>query len=90
MPPPSANDILIQQKEQLHKTSVSATVTNKSRGLRATTAVPAEESLMGSGLNSTNLFTRVGTVEGSPARNQDKTFRTSAYKGIRSAAFKNL
>ena len=89
-PPPTTTEVLNRQKELMHKTSVSATLTNKSRGLRATTAIPAEESLMASGINSTNLFTRVGTVEGSPARANMKSFKNSTNKGIRAGAFKNL
>lgn len=91
MPPITAADMLNLQKEQLNKTSVSQTMmTNKSRGFRATTAIPAEDSLMASGHNSTNLFARVGTVEGSPVKIYNKTFKNSTYKGIRAGAFKNL
>jgi len=91
MPPPTSAEVLNHQKELLHKTSISEALTNKSRGgLRATTAIPVEESLMGTGNNSTNLFARVGTVEGSPSRINTKTFKNSTYKGIRAGAFKNL
>lgn len=89
-PPPTALEALQYQKEKVNKTSISNTLTNKSRGLRATTAVHAEESLMGTGQNSTNLFTRLGTVEGSPVRINNKSFKNSTHKGIRAAAFKNL
>lgn len=89
MPPPTASEILHMQREKLHKTNVSATLTNKSKGLRATTAFLAEESLMASGNASTNLFTRVGTIEGSPMKLNSKTFKNSTHKGIRAGAFKN-
>jgi hypothetical protein len=90
MPPPTAADMLNLQKGHLNKTSISQTVTNKSRGFRTSTAVPAEESLMATGQNSTNLFKRVGTVEGSPVKIYNKSFKNSTYKGIRVGAFKNL
>lgn len=66
-------------------------MTNKSKGLRATTAgLPGEDTLMGSAGGTSNLFTRVGTVEGSPVKLMNKTFKNSTEKGIRAAAFKNL
>jgi hypothetical protein len=90
MPPITAADMLNLQKDQMNKTSVSQTMTNKSRGFRAITAVLAEDSLISSGNNSTNLFARVGTVEGSPVKIYNKTFKNSTFKGIRAGAFKNL
>jgi len=89
-PPPTVTEKLNYQKEQLHKTSISGSNTNKSKGIRVTMGVTAEESLMASGNVSTNLFARMGTTEGSPMKKADNSFRMTMTKGIRSAAFKNL
>jgi len=91
VPPPSSIEILHKQKERLNKTSVSGTLTNKSiGGGRAATAIPLEGTLIGSGNNTSNLFTRVGTVEGSPSKFGNRSFKNSTDLGIRSSAFKQL
>ena len=89
VPPPTTVDALNKQKEKLNKTSISHSITTKSRGLRMNTAVPIEESLMATGNGSGNLFARVGSVEGSPVQANDKSFKNLMYQGIRVGAFKN-
>lgn len=90
-PPPSSLDILKRQKEQLNKTSLTNTQTNKSiGGIRAATAGLPDSSLMGMGKNDSNLFTRVGTVDGSPVKAANRSFKNSAENGIRSGAFKGV
>jgi hypothetical protein len=90
IPPPSAKDILNQQKEQIQKTSASLTMTNKSKGLRGLSTHHLEESLMATANASTNLFKRVGPVEGSPVKCSENNFRMTTYKGIRSGGFYEL
>jgi len=89
-PPPASIDVRNKQREY-QKTSISGTMTNKSMGLRANTALNAEESLMGTGQNSINLFARATTVENQPAMSAaNRSFKNSTHKGIRSGAFRQL
>ncbi|CAI2361755.1 unnamed protein product [Moneuplotes crassus] len=90
-PPPTTFDMLNKQKEYNQKACASATMTNKSMGLRAHTAVPPEESLIGTGNNSINLFTRATTVDApSMTGGANRSFKASTFKGIRSGAFKQF
>lgn len=92
IPPPSSLEMLKQQqKEQLNKTNISNTLTNKSiGGIRANTAVPPDNSFMFTGKNDSSLFVRVGTVDGSPAKMFNRSFKNTADQGIRSGAFKKM
>lgn len=90
VPPPSAYDALLQRKKEAKKSSASGSTLSKTKGGRAVTAFQTEPSLMASGNANISLFNRVGSITGPGPKIKSKFFKTSAEKGIRSAAFKLL